>query len=320
MNDLMIRQNPQPSIRYWIPFEAGWERMKQLLFRPFDLGFWLVLGFSAWIAGLASGPGGGSGNLGAHPEHVQESLKHGAHALYHSVLLLSLFSIIGIAVFVIVVLLFWVSSRGKFVYLDNVLNHRAAIIEPWGRLRELGDSLFLWRMGFLVAIILGVMLMAGTWIGFAAISGGSSPANWSMMRISFVGILGFIFPIIILAVGVSVTSLFLDSFIVPIMYRFDLRATEAWRYLLPWLKARPGAFIGYVLFMVLLLMGLGILSVLVCFLTCCLAALPYVGTVIFLPLLVTYRYFSMEWLAQLDPGFDFFGVPETENGEPEPIS
>jgi len=34
--------------------------------------------------------------------------------------------------------------------------------------------------------------------------------------------------------------------------------------------------------------------------------LPYVGTVILLPFYVTYRLFSVEFLAQFDPGFDLF--------------
>ncbi len=45
-------------------------------------------------------------------------------------------------------------------------------------------------------------------------------------------------------------------------------------------------------------------------LTCCIVALPYVGTVILLPLYVTYRLFSVEFLAQFDPGFDLFTPAE----------
>jgi len=45
-------------------------------------------------------------------------------------------------------------------------------------------------------------------------------------------------------------------------------------------------------------------------------ALPYVGTVIMLPIWVTYRLFSVEFLAQFDPGFDVFtpAMLEAENG------
>ena len=35
-------------------------------------------------------------------------------------------------------------SRGKFVFLDDVLRGRSAIGEPWGRCGRLGDSLFWW--------------------------------------------------------------------------------------------------------------------------------------------------------------------------------
>ena len=43
------------------PLSRAVERMRQILFQPFDLVKWLVLGFSAWLAGLASGAGGGTG-------------------------------------------------------------------------------------------------------------------------------------------------------------------------------------------------------------------------------------------------------------------
>ncbi len=59
-------------------------------------------------------------------------------------------------------------------------------------------------------------------------------------------------------------------------------------------------------------LGLGVFG----FATCCLGflllAIPYVGTVLLLPLLVAYRYLSLEFLAQFDPSLDVFAVPSTE--------
>lgn len=292
-------------IRYWAPLEAAWERMKELLFRPFELGFWLVLGFSAWLAGLGSGPGGGVSNVGDHSRHVGESLRDGASALFHNTLLISLFLFIGLAVLVLVIILLWISSRGKFIFLDNVIRQRAEIVEPWGRLRRLGDSLCLWRIGFLIAILVLAATMIGIPAVVAAVSSGGAVQTLSVFSLSAVSLL-IILSVIVLAVGASLINLFLDAFIVPIMYRYDLKATEAWRHFLPWIKARPGALILYGAFVLMLLLGFGMASVLACLMTCCIAALPYVGTVIFLPLLVTYRYFSLEWLAQFDEGFDFF--------------
>ena len=43
------------------PLSNAWQRMKDLLFRPFSFKIWFVLGFTAWLAGLASRSGGGGG-------------------------------------------------------------------------------------------------------------------------------------------------------------------------------------------------------------------------------------------------------------------
>ena len=41
------------------PISPALERVKRMLFQPFDLGKWFVIGFCAWLACL--GEGGGSG-------------------------------------------------------------------------------------------------------------------------------------------------------------------------------------------------------------------------------------------------------------------
>ena len=43
------------------------ERVKQMLFRPFDLGKWFVIGFCAWLAYL--GEGGGTYNFNPANRH-----------------------------------------------------------------------------------------------------------------------------------------------------------------------------------------------------------------------------------------------------------
>ncbi len=43
------------------------ERVKTILFRPFDLGKWFVIGFCAWLAGQTR-PGGGGGQRGVRGE------------------------------------------------------------------------------------------------------------------------------------------------------------------------------------------------------------------------------------------------------------
>src|SRR5438874_11650438 len=47
------------KIEIFTPFGEAFELMKKILFQPFDLKKWLVIGFTAWLASL--GAGGGSG-------------------------------------------------------------------------------------------------------------------------------------------------------------------------------------------------------------------------------------------------------------------
>jgi hypothetical protein len=296
------------SIRYWHPLERAFDRMRRILFEPFNFVKWMVLGFSAWLAGIPSGSSG-SANFGGAPSDVADAIGNTASSLFGNMFLLGFLGVTGGLVLILIVLWLWLSSRGKFIFLDNVVNDRAEITDPWCRFKRLGYSLFLWRVAFvgiIIAVVLaGVLIPA---IPAALLSGGSfedlsifAAVSWGIFSglIVFAAVAVFLF-----------IRLFLNAFVVPIMYRFDLSATEAWKNLVPWLKARPGQFILYPLFVLFLAIGLGMISMLVCLLTCCIVSIPIVGggvrAVILLPLWVTYRCFSLEWLAQFDPGFDVF--------------
>ena len=295
------------QIAYFEPLNLAWERMKHILWRPFDLAKWLVLGFSVWLAGLADGSGGGGWKWIVDNNDFNGVAPFSSHGgswdgASQALLWLPLIFVIIMAVAAILLVILWVSSRSKFIFLDNVVHNRAEIVEPWHRLRDLGNSLFLWRLGFivccgLVALVLILLFLApAATFSFSDVLGGLSYAAM---------VLG-VLVMIVFGILAAFVALFLEGFVIPIMYKFDIKATEAWRYFLPWLKSRPLPFILYGLFLV----GLGICFVvffsLICVLTCCVVALPYVGTVIMLPIWVTYRLFSVEFLAQFDPGFDVF--------------
>jgi hypothetical protein len=82
------------------------------------------------------------------------------------------------------------------------------------------------------------------------------------------------------------------------------------------LGSRPGTFILYLLFQIVL----AILSFLVmaaafvvtCCIACCVAAIPYIGTVLLLPIIVFGRSYSLYFLAQFGPRYDVFQAPAAE--------
>jgi hypothetical protein len=297
------------QIAYFAPLNLAWERMKHILWRPFDLAKWVVLGFSVWLAGLTDGAGGGSKWI-----FDNNDFSHGPFAgsggnswfgSGRALLWIPLLFVVIMAVAAILVAILWISSRAKFIFLDNVVHDRARIVEPWHRLRELGNSLFLWRLGFLVCCGLIVLVLLVLFFAPAATFSFSD----ALAGLSYAAMSLGVLVLIVFGVLAAFVALFLEGFVIPIMYKFEIKATEAWSYFLPWLKSRPLPFILYGLFIVGLGICFAVFFSMVCVLTCCVVALPYVGTVIMLPIWVAYRLFSVEFLAQFDPGFDLF-TPE----------
>ncbi len=301
------------NIAYFDPLNRAWERMKIILLRPFDLAKWLVLGFSVWLAALVDGAGGGEWKwIADNNDFPGRTNLHSGGDLFsnagEALIWVPLIFVLIMAVAAILLFLLWVSSRAKFIFLDNVVHDRAQIVEPWHRLKEIGDSLFLWRIAFVVACGLIILLFALLFFApTIAFSNSDILSGLSYAAMAF-GVL------LMIACGIvaGFVVLMLEAFVIPIMYKYELKATEAWSYFLPWLKNRPWPFILYALFVLMLGFCYVIFLGLACILTCCIAALPYIGTVILLPIWVTYRLFSLEFLAQFDPGFDFFTPIEAE--------
>lgn len=287
------------------PLAEAWSWMVKMLFRPFDLSKWLVVGFAAWLAGLADGGGGGGGGRwtagDARAEVVDGARRGWEWLMAHEVIAGLIFAGL-LALLAFVVLLLWVSSRGKFVFLDNVVHDRAAIVEPWKRFRRLGNSLFAFRLVVLVLclpVALGILGLFA-WLTFG-------PDGWA--RLEGAAMVAGIAATVLLGFVVVVTTLyavfFLDAFVVPLMYRFDLGVMAAWRRFLGLLRDRPGWFLLTGLFVFVLMLAAGSAIVVTGCLTCCLGflllAIPYVGTVVLLPLIVAYRAFTVSFLAQLEP-------------------
>jgi len=320
-------------IAYIQPLVRAWNRMVVTLFRPFDAKKWLILAFTAWIAGLLDGRGGGGGGggnkgggpwVGGPPENPQQlldGLREGWHHAAEGLHWLfgqwpvALLIFVGIPLLIIVILtVVWLSSRFKLIYLDNVVHNRATVREPWRRLRRLGDSLFLFRVAFgLGAAVVGVVVLGGLILLGIAVLTTSKPAGIAILI--FVGLITALY-----ILALIYAKLFLHSFVVPIMYRNNVTIIEAWRQFLPLFNNFGLAFILYGLYVLALLfaavLGVGALVLA----TCCIALfflwLPYVGTVLLLPLLVAYRLLSLEFLAQFGPAFDVFPAPVPTAPEP----
>jgi len=120
------------------------------------------------------------------------------------------------------------------------------------------------------------------------------------------------------ALFLGLLKLLLRDFVVPIMYKRDLTALDAFRvFRQNILTGRVGPL--FLFYLMALVMGLAaaILIVLGTCITCCLAALPYISSVVFLPVFVFFRCYSLYFLEQVGPEWRIIERPE---GRPPPHS
>src|SRR5579864_8104621 len=106
------------------PIAPAYERVKQMLFRPFDLAKWITIGFCAWLAGLGEAGGGGGFNGGGHHYgdggQPAEQFRHFYHEASNYVAdnlawLLPLVTVVVVFAVILWLLILWLNSRGKFM-------------------------------------------------------------------------------------------------------------------------------------------------------------------------------------------------------------
>jgi hypothetical protein len=210
-----------------------------------------------------------------------------------------LLAVIGLGVWLAIWLLIaWLRGRGQFMFLDGVAHNRATIGWSWHEYAREGNALFGFFFGFGAAITLAVVLIL---VVAAAIAWPDLRAGQFGGRAITAVILGPL-SLVLLAVFAGVVSLFLHDFVVPIMFLRRNGLAAAWReftgQLLP---GRLPMFVLYILFRIVIAIVLGALTIGLTCATCCIALIPYVGTVILLPLSVFSRSYSLFFLEQFGP-------------------
>lgn len=302
------------------PISPSFEWTKKVLFRPFSFHKWVVLGFCAFLASLAQGGGTNvrlPSNLmrGSSQTPGQGFDEIGSWVSAHLPLVIGLSLVIVGFALALGLLMMWLSSRGMFMFLDGVVNDRGEVVEPWRRFRALGNSLFVFRLllGFGGLAVILVILLLGWLIARPDIAAREFGA--SALAAVLVGGLLFLMAVVALAV----VGLLLEDFVVPIMYRRGLPAAESFGVL--WREVLPGFGWTFVLFYLMkFVLGLaaGIIILLGTCLTCCLAGLPYVSSVVFLPVFVFFRAYSLYFLEQFGEEWRMIGIPEETAATEEP--
>jgi len=294
-----------------MPLQRAWGRMERMLFRPFRIRMWLVLGFAAFLSEYLSGRRPSQFGFKEHGPAPWHSIGAMSAGVFGNPALIAVAICVGALALIAIIVLQWVSCRGRFIFLDGVVHERAAIVEPWRRYSHQGNSLFAWTLVFLLVVGLLLLLAALPFLATLQTLWADNEFNWVGVA-SLGGFLLLAFPI---GLATAYTLLFLNHFVVPIMYRHNLGATAAWGRFLVLFRAHPWWFLAYGLLTLVLWVGISTVAILLGVFTCCVGFLllltPYIGDVVMLPATVLLRGFGPEFLAQFGPEYDLFagGTP-----------
>jgi hypothetical protein len=299
------------------PITPALDRVKLMLFRPFDFEKWLIIGFSAWLGRLGNGTGGpnfnfnspGSSRNPQFQEHLIELkefvLNNLTWIIPVGIFILLLFAGIGI-------LIMWLSSRGKFMFLHCIAGNKAEVKIPWEKYRGQAFSLFLFRfiLGLIGFIVIAIPVIIIIFL-ISVIASIGRPDGVSIIS-HVAGIIFLALCIFVISICLGVISKFTQDFVVPVMFLQKIKIREAWKAFLKILSINKVRFLLYLLFQIVIGMAVGAIIITSALVTCCCAccffAIPYIGTVILLPVHIFNRTYSLYYLKQFGMQFDVFSL------------
>jgi len=293
------------------PIGPAVDAVKTILFRPFNLERWFAIGFCAWLAYLGQGRGGGGSNFNIFGRQSQPHLHQAKEFVLENLAwLIPAAVFLFVLMIVITLLVLWLSSRGQFMFLHCVAKNKAQVKAPWHTFRAHADSLFVFRIVLGIMTMLAALLLSVPLI-LLVISTSRAEAGLKILPLLGIGLI--IIAFLGLAIAAALVLKFTADFVVPIMSLQTTSCLTAWRQFWRLLAENKARFVLYLLFQIVISVAIGMIIIAGACLTCCclgcILLIPYLGTVIFLPVFVFKRAYSICYLRQFGPALDALVPP-----------
>ena len=271
--------------------------VRRTLFDAFQAKKWLFWGFLAFLGTNLSSGGGFGGGPGRWLKHRNPDWgKIHGWLNEHLTTIITLGVIVLLIVAIITALWLYIRSRGRFMFLECLVEDKLAIVESWHHNSREALSLFFWYVGYgAFAFLFFLLVVIGA---LSIIFQNGQPLPWSatLPKLLLLGVAS-----LVIFIPMGIITVFLEDFVVPLMWARKIRVLEAWSQFIRLFKTFTGTFILYFLWRILLSIAAGAILVLGTCLTCCLAAIPVVGQTIFLPIYVFMRMYPVMILARMEP-------------------
>jgi len=300
----METEKAQRQISVIDPISPAVDRVRSLLFAPFSVGAWLVFGFAAWLAVLGrqeissgvaflAGKARRSGSMGDAARETQQWLVDTSTAVFTWI------ALGGVAFVFFGLLGLWLSSRGRFIFLDCVVRKRSRLGSAWREFATQANSMFLFRLclGGLGSAVFIPPLIVMVIQTYRLLEARQYQVDRLLIMVACVAVCA------LLLAGILLIGKLTNDLVAPIMYRRRIKALAAWAQVATLSTQSIGPIIRYAVFQVCLQMVAGTIGIVAVLATCGVAAIPYLGTLILLPVIVFDRAYSLYFLGQYGEEF-----------------
>lgn len=217
-----------------------------VLFRPFALRKWLALGFVSMLAtGGGGSSGGGGGNNWPSDHSGVNAGEIGRNVLNWITGHIALIALAGILLLALSLVLLWLGSVFKFVYLNQITRNPTAIREPFHQFRGLGTSFFLWELAFSLVVTLVAVALIGLPLAMAFLT--KADIATKVIAVAWAVIVG-----LATMIFASATHIFARDFVLATMFVRGVKVLEAWSVVMPILRANVGQCVLYLLLLIVI--------------------------------------------------------------------
>ena len=223
----------------------AFQRMKRQLFQPFRFGQWIRFALVGFLSGEI-GPGGGLNFQFPFnpPSQRREFLQIGPLGGRGSAFLLAIALVLMLA-FILVIIFIYISSRMRFVLFDSVVAGECQIRRFWRGRGEPAFRLFVWRLLFLLCLIVSIGVLVGIPL-LAAFALGLFRNPSQHIAVLILGGISLALVLLVVILGFAIVYVFTKDFVVPQMAYENASVGEGWRRLWSMMKAEKGAYAGYI--------------------------------------------------------------------------
>lgn len=286
------------------PLSEGWERMLRFCFQPFDIAKWFAVGFCVFLADLGDGGITPNFNLPGTARGGPNPFKGAVDWITNNYALAGLALVAVLAVLLVVfVLLEIVGARGRFMLLHNLVQNKGEVSKPWNEYATLAGGYWVFRVK-----VLGMMILLGLGISLICTALAWADLNawrWGVGSIS--AILTATVTLIPLGLVAAIFKVVTADLVLTHMFRNGSSAGEAWRAARQEIIAgNVGNLFLFYLVRIALSIPAGLVIMIGTLCTCCIAGLPYISSVVFLPVAVFFRCFTLCYVRQFGPQWDVF--------------